>query len=53
VSTALLILRLIALYHDVPWVKWLLWVVFGVGFGARLAIAIIGAYAFSGESMDH
>jgi len=48
VSTALLCLRLVALYRDVLWMKWLLWVAFALGYGARSGMAIAGAYFFMG-----
>jgi len=52
VSTALLCLRLVALYRDVPWMKWLLWVSFALGYGTRTGVTIAGSYFFAGESTD-
>jgi len=46
-------LRLVALYRDVPWMKWLLWVVFVLCYGARSVFIIAGGYFFFGESTDY
>ena len=46
---ALLCLRVVALYHGVRWMKWLLWIGFVFCHEIRLGLTTAGGYYFAGE----
>jgi hypothetical protein len=48
---ALLCLRVVALYHGVRWVKWLLWIGFVLSYGVRSGLNLAVSYYYSGEYM--
>jgi len=41
----------IALYHGVRWVKWLVWIGFVLCYGVRVGLNISGSYFVAGEYM--
>jgi hypothetical protein len=47
--TALLTLRVAALYHGVRWVMWLMWIAFVLFQGMRLGIILYGDIVILGE----
>ena len=45
----MLCLRVVALYNNVRWVTWSVWVCFGILHGIRMILAILGIIVVSGE----